>query len=92
MVVENRNTAVISRLQQMKKYILEGEIPFRMLGADRPFFVRFFLFSLYVLRLVVTLKFLSKLLIASRNGKGELAFRGSFPSDAFSFMDCPFRA
>jgi hypothetical protein len=29
-------------------------------------------------------------LIASRNGKGELAFRGSFPSDAFSFMDCHF--
>jgi len=41
---------------------------------------------------LVTLKFPTKLLIASRNGKGELAFRGSFPSDAFSFMDCPFRA
>jgi len=35
------------------------------------------------LEVLLTLKFPAKLLIASRNGKGELAFRGSFPSDAF---------
>ena len=35
-----------------------------------------------------TLKFSTKVLIASRNDKGELAFRGSFPSDAFSFLLC----
>ena len=29
---------------------------------------------------------------ASHNAKWELAFRGSLPSDTFSFMNCPFRA
>jgi hypothetical protein len=93
MVVENRNTAAFFRLQQTKMFMQEMEIHIKILGAFLPLFCSY-LVSLQesVIRLCVTLKFPTKLLIASRNGKGELAFRGSFPSDAFSFMDCPFQA